>query len=240
MINTKVKIYMLFLIVFFAVRWWILNRDFIPLIDETGINILNDMASSYSGYNDIYVHGSAYTMFFLLLLNLLLPNWNAHILVRTDRVKYFTKLFLYMTLACALFVFIFHSIAVTGMSIAAGVSVLVDWGYYNAVFPMLILTFLYYVLMGAVFLFFYVVLKTKTKALFAAYFVSVILLGLPYYIKLPWTPLASLVVVDDMLEHRFHVATVLLDALKLSLFSMFFYMFSMHIFKGKDILGKDG
>lgn len=240
MINTKVKLYMVFLTLLFVVRWWSINYNFIPQIEETGISILNDMASSYCGYNDIYLHGSAYTLFFLLLLNLLLPNWDIQVLTRITRTHYIRKQFGMMILASAVFTFIFISIAVICMTITVGNSALMEWGYYGAVIPMFLLTFLYYMLMGSIFFFLFVILRTKTKAMLAAYAASVIMLGLPYFVRIRWMPLTSLVVVDDILDNKFRITAALQNAIKLSGLSLFFYLFTVSVFKGKDILGENG
>lgn len=238
--NTKIKLYIVFLIGFFAMRWWLLNRNYLLDIEPKGIAILNDIASSYSGYNDIYVHGSAYTLFYLLLVNMFLPKMNNQVLFRMDRASYIRWLYWKMVLAAVMFTVVFVSVAVLFMTYTIGAPMLFKWGYYYSVLLTLVLTFFYYVLMGAVFLFMYIVAGTKTKALFATYFISVFLVGLPYFTRIYWTPVISLVILDDMLENNMHIAKIMLNIVKLSGLSLFFYLFTVFIFKGKDLLHKNG
>lgn len=88
--------------VVFILRWWYLNQDMIPFIKENEVdNILNNMASSYSGYNDMYIHTSAYTLFFLLLLNLFFPDWEIHALI-----PMFALTFMYYVMMGAIFIFL--------------------------------------------------------------------------------------------------------------------------------------
>ena len=238
--NTKTKLYIVFLIGFFAIRWWLLNRNYLLDIGSKDIAILNDIASSYSGYNDIYVHGSAYTLFYLLLVNMFLPNMNNQVLLRMNRISYIRWLYWKMVYAAAMFTVVFVSVAVLFMTGTIGPQMLFKWGYYYSVLLTLVLTFLYYVLMRTVFLFMYIVAGTKTKALFAVYFISVFLVGLPYFTRIYWTPVISLVVMDDMLESNIHIGKIMLNIVKLSGLSLFFYLFTAFIFNGKDLLRKNG
>ena len=50
----------------------------------------------------------------------------------------------------------------------------------------------------------------------------------------------SLVVMDDMLESNIHIGKIMLNIVKLSGLSLFFYLFTAFIFNGKDLLRKNG
>lgn len=196
------------------------------------------MASSYSGYNDIYSHGSVYSLFFVLLINMILPDIHPQVLLRMDRKPYIRRLYAWNIVAAGLFAIMFFGIAVANTTIVIGASKLWAWGYYKAAMLSLILTFLYYVLTGTVFLFLYILTGTKTKALFVTYFISVVLVGLPFFIRLHWTPVTSLAVMDAMLENRFRYSSVILDMAKLTGLSAFLYLFTIYIFKGKGYTGE--
>lgn len=239
--SKKIYLYILFLFVIFMVRWWFLNRDMFPVTDKGGIEgILSDIASSYNGYNDMYIHASAYTLFFLLLLNLSLPEWEIQVLVRMPKVRYIGGQFVKIVLASAAFTAVFLSVAVICTTFTAGAGALGEWGYYRALIPMFTLTFMYYLMMGAVFMFLYVALGTKTKAVFASYAVSVIMLGIHIFHKSLWIPVYRLDVVDKMLDGQFRMAEAVLDVVKLSGICLFLCFFATYIFKGKDILGENG
>lgn len=219
---------------FFTLFWLFLNRNQIDSINSN-YDLLS-LLTSYAGYNSVMLHGTIYTMLYLLILNSLLPNNMKQLLIRMNRQTFIKKLVKKVFSLSFVFVSIFTSVNVLLVLSFVKFSHLIESFFFVGVFISFICTTLLYILIGLVFCSIYIILFSEVKSLFFTFIITTLLVC--GYLILGWnTPFKDIVVYDYLLTvEGLDLIKYLYIFIKNIILIFCVYYLLIIIFKEKDIL----
>ncbi len=235
MMKYKRLVYSFILVIIFSFLWLHLNRNYLSSLDELGIQGMIYLTSAYAGYNSIMSHASMYTIFFLLLLILSMPQNSIQILIRKKRIEF--VLIGYKRILCAALQFsgIFMSVLVIFTAIFEKKQMLFETGFWSGAAILIILLALYYFFIGTIFCFFRLVMLSNTKSFVCTFIVSVLLLYFSRFKHL-WTPVSSIDIFDLLFENELYLEEAALNSLKIAFLIIALFYITYVMFKEKDVL----
>lgn len=224
----------LYLALFFIFIWLSVNWNHIAL--GINSNSIIDVTTSYAGYNFLMLHGTVYTLLYLLLL---LSNNSLHLnqlVIRMRRKDIIRKMVFKVVFLSFLFVGVYTLIHVAMLTIFADISLLVEKGFYIGAIISFINTSFLYSMLGFAFLILYIITFSEVKSLVFTFIFSTLLVCSD--LILGWkTPFSDIVVYDTLLStSKVYVFQYLFIYLKDFLILASLYAGLIIIFKEKDIL----
>lgn len=238
--NYRKIIYVVILYVYFCLYWLYVNRNCLPDINEAGIQGLLDLVTSYAGYNAIVLHGTVYPLFYIFMLNEYLPKINVQYLLRMKRTTFIYKSAQKIFLSSLVYTFIFISTETALVTIFVNHQFLIRSNYYFGIILSVLLTVLYYIFVGSLFLL-NTILFSKTKAFIVSFIMLTLFVNYQRILNLPkfWLPVEVIVVFDFLFKNKLHLINVCLDAVKIIVLTAFIYFLAVSIFKDKDVLNEN-
>jgi hypothetical protein len=225
----------MFLCTILLLYWLFINRNVIGgfggINDIKGLLILN---SSHSGYNFSNWHYSIYAIAFLLLLIISLPNFNIQWLVRMNRKSYLRFVIREGSLLVAIFVTCFISINMLLNTIYVNFSLLIYSNYFIGSIIQWVLLYLYYAMVGMLFILVYILFSSKTKALFMTVGVLTSLLVIKVLFGM-WTLINDTIIFNDLFIKGLDLFGLLFKVIKNTLVLFCLIFISYEIFLTKDV-----
>lgn len=128
----------------FGFLWLHLNRNYLPRLDELGMQGMIYLASGYAGYNCILSHGSIYAMMFVFMLQDVLHKDSIQILIRMKRKSYISFLYKDIISASLRYSIAFLGVMVVLTMLFESKQMIYDSGFLIGVGILLVYLVLYY------------------------------------------------------------------------------------------------
>lgn len=235
MMKYKRLLISIILVVVFSFLWLHLNHNHLSTLEELGIQGLIFLTSAYAGYNCIISHGSMYVIFFLLLVILCMPKDSVQVLVRKKRTEYILLEYKRMFWITLQFLGIFMGVFVFFTVLFENNELLLETGFWSGVGMLAIFLLLYYFFIGAIFIFFDMLMFSNSKSFVATFITSVLLLCLSMF-KKTWTPVSGADIFDLLLDGGLYMDGVVINMGKIILLIAAILCITCIIFKDKDVL----
>lgn len=235
MMKYKRLTYSLVLIIVFSFLWLHLNRNYLPLLDELGLQGMIYLTSAYAGYNSIISHASIYAVFFLLLYVLSAPNNCIQIFIRKKRIDIILTEYKRLLCAALQFAGLFMGVLVIFTAIFEKKEMIFETGFWLGVVIIFVILVLYYFFIGTIYVFFRLVITSNTKSFVFTFIVSILLLCFSRFMSI-WTPVSNIDIFDLLFEKKLYLEEVMFNSIKIIILIVAIFYITYVMFKEKDIL----
>lgn len=230
----SIKLQLLLYFCFFLFYWLYITRNIVSDIN-TSQNLL-DLVTSYSGYNSMMLHGTVYSLLYLLLLLCSYPKNIIQILTRVSRWRFIRQMMIKTMKIAVVFTGIFTFVNVLLIFLLVNFSMLIETKFFLGAFLSFLCLFFLYTMIGSLFLMFFLLLS-ELQALIITYVISTAMVCM-YLLIDWWSPFKDIVVYDYLLGSGLDLFQIIYGLIKSGVL-IFLIVYIMNIFfKEKDILNE--
>lgn len=230
-------IFNILLVLFFAITWLHLNKNYFPKLEAMAMNGITYLISSGSGYHSILSHASIYAFLFLVYLLLFVSKINIQFLVRKKRTSYLLHLYTKIFIAAIQFSTIYIGVMMICTVYCVEYQFLIASNFWIAMLITFIMLVLYYLFIGAIFSLIQTCISNRSSATIFTFFVSLFLFYMAMKKKF-WTPISSFTFIDPLLENSVYEDTISLSIAKICILIAIVFYVNYIIFKEKDLVNE--
>ena len=222
----------------FCFLWLYLNRNYLPEIDEMGMQGIIYLTSAYAGYNCISSHGSIYAMLFVMVAQDILPKDSVPMLLRMKRKSYVLLLYKQLLSVAFIFSMVFLGVLIVCTMLFVNGQTIIDTGFLIGAGILLIYLMLYYFFIGSIYCFLKLNLMSNSWAVIGAIGAAIALFCLSDFVNI-WTPVSVMDVFDLLFSGGLYLEAVCINIFSIVVLILAIYFITLYLFKDKDILDEE-